>query len=309
MFGVTISLCIGYSYIDGNLTVLVNSGVGYSLAWKRALLVIIGTVATFIVTSLPRPPSTREKVRLGFASSTDAINRLYSIIVESWIVVDYTNERSEIPRQGKLYNTLRSRFIASQGMLGGIGMDIAMANLDVANTGPWQKDKYGALLGVHHRLLEAIAQMSGALYGLDLKWRRKMLHTTAILDPSTISDISVTMTLLANALKTGSPLPHASTRLLERTLLNQSRSRAIERAIEEKEGKNDDLFTLATLRDPHFMKHTAGVMALVTFARQLDSFQAVVRDLVGEVDLPGFDELKRHYDQRLLQAYLPGKEA
>jgi hypothetical protein len=309
MFGATVALCVGYSYIDGNLVVSVNSGVGYHVAWKRALLVIIGLTATFIVTSFPRPPSTREKVRLGLASNADGIGRLYSIVVEGWIVVESINEKGEVPRQGKLYNTLRSRFIASQGLLGGIGTDIAMASLDVANTGPWQKDKYLALLAIHHRLLECIAQMAGALYGLDLKWRRKMLHTTAILDPNTISDISMTLTLLGNALRSGTPLPHASTVLLERTLLNQTRSRRVGRVIDGKEGKEDDLFTIATLQDPHFMKHTAGVMALIAFAKQLDKFQAVVRDLVGEIDLPGFDELKKHYDQRLLQAFLPGNDA
>ena len=157
-------------------------------------------------------------------------------MVDGWIVVGSTDENAGVPRQNILYNTLRSRFIASQGMLGGIGTDIAMASLDIAPTGPWQKNKYAALLGIHHRLLECIAQMSGALYGLDLKWRRKMLRTTAMLDPNTISDISTTLPLLANALRTATPLPHAFTALHERTLINQARSRQTERAIEQKGG-------------------------------------------------------------------------
>lgn len=308
-FGVTIALCIGYSWIDGNLQVLVNSGVGYHVAWKRALLVIVGLTATFIVTSLPSPPSTRKKVRKGLATSTDMIHRMYSLIVESWIIFEKESkeESKEIPRQDKLRNTLRSQFIATQGMLGGLGADIDMAGLDFTNTGPWQKDKYVALLHVQGRLLESISQMSTALHGLDIQWRKKMIHTTVILDPNTISDISMTLTLLGNALRTGAPLPHASFMLFEHTTLNQSRTRGVERLMEEQQGQQDDLFTLETLTDCHFMKHISGVMALITFSRQLDQFQAIVRALVGEIDLPGFDQLKRHFDERLVQAYnIPG---
>lgn len=305
-FGVTISLCIGYGWIDGNLEVLVNSGVGYHVAWKRALLVIIGLTATFIITLLPSPPSTRKKVRKGLATSTDMIHRMYSLVVERWMIFEASNDkRKEVPRQDKLRSTTRSRFIANQGMLGGLGADINMAGLDFTNTGPWQKDKYLALLSIHGRLLEAISQMSTALDGLDIQWRRKMIHTTAILDPNTISDISLTLTLLGSALRNGSPLPHASFMLLEHTTLNQSRTRGVERLIEEK-GQENDLFSLATLIDRQFMKHVSDVMALITFSRQMDRFQAIVYDLVGEIDLPGFDQLKKHYDERLIQAYVPG---
>lgn len=40
---------VGYSWQDTHLVVTVNSGVGVGLAWKRALLVIIGFTAGFIV--------------------------------------------------------------------------------------------------------------------------------------------------------------------------------------------------------------------------------------------------------------------
>lgn len=305
MCGVTTALCIGYSWIDSHLVVLSNSGIGVAVAWRRTLLVIIGMTAAFIVTIFPTPPSTREHVRQGFARSTDNISRLYSILIESWIVVEARDADKEAPRQEKLKTILRSRFVAAQGTLTGLRMDINLAPLDIAYKGPWPKNKYEELLKVHSRLLGAISQMAGALQSLDLEWRRKLLHTSAILSPKTISEISTVLTLLANALRTGTPLPHASTSLFESTVLNQQSLRQVERTIEEKSGSREDLLTLDVIKNEQFMKHTAGVMALMTFVRQMDKFHHLVRELVGEVDLPGYHHLKQHYDQRFIDAHLP----
>jgi uncharacterized membrane protein len=314
MIGITAALCIGYSWNDANLVVLSNSGIGYQIAWKRALLVIIGMVASFIVIIFPKPPSTREMVRMGFAQSTDDISRLYSIIVEAWIVNkvnDDDDDDAEVMKsnqQSELHTTLRARFIAAQGLLAGINRDVGLANLDISIRGSWPEDKYRELLKVHGRLLEAISQMAGALTGLNLKWRQRMLYTTAMLNPKTISEVSMQLHLLANALRTAKPLPHALTMLLESTLTNQDTIRNLERSIQVKAGKKEDLLTLEMIQDPQYMKYTAAVMANITFVRQLDRFRAITRDLAGELDLPGYDLLRQRYDERLIKTYMNNGE-
>ncbi|UZJ53579.1 hypothetical protein CBS101457_002899 [Exobasidium rhododendri] len=308
MTGVTTALCVGYSWINTHLTVLANSGVGYTLAWKRALLVIIGMVAAFAVTIFPAPPSTRQQVRMGFARITDEVAQLYALIVESWIVLEVDDHDKRSDRQEKLHTVLRSRFINAQGVLGGLNRDVNLASFDVAFIGTWPKDKYIELLHVHARLLESISQIASAITGLDVDWRQRMLHTTAILNPKTISEISMTLNLLASALRTAQPLPHASTLLLESMILNEAKAKETERLLQAKAGTEEDLLTLKAMLDPQFMRHTAAVMAIITFVRQLDRFRALARDLVGEIDLPGYDNLKRLHDQRHIRAYL-GEEA
>jgi uncharacterized membrane protein YccC len=36
MIGVTLALIVGYSWVDSHLPLLVNSGIGVDVAWKRA---------------------------------------------------------------------------------------------------------------------------------------------------------------------------------------------------------------------------------------------------------------------------------
>ena len=40
------SLIVGYSWVDGHLTVIDSPGVGWSIAWKRFVLVAIGAIST-----------------------------------------------------------------------------------------------------------------------------------------------------------------------------------------------------------------------------------------------------------------------
>jgi hypothetical protein len=42
MGAATFALIIGYSWIDGHLRVLSNPGIGWSVAWRRWVLVMIG---------------------------------------------------------------------------------------------------------------------------------------------------------------------------------------------------------------------------------------------------------------------------
>lgn len=328
MLSVTTVLCIGYSWIDANLPVTVNSGIGYHLAWKRALLVMIGIGAAFIISIFPRPTSTRRLVRQGFYKNTRILAQLYSSIIEGWIVSDLsettgdqsqpgtsTEKHDEQPRVAasesenkRMQQTLsgvRSHFLNSQTILVMLKQDIGLAMFDLSFRGKWPKDKYTELHDVHARMLQALAQMTSALIGLDISWRRKLVNTSAILDPLLISDVSVTLSLLATSLRTGDPLPHAYTSISESAFIHRSFSRTIEERLTQRQEANaiySDMITLDMLRDPQFMKHTAGVMAVLQFVRQLDRFRSIVSQLVGETDLPGYDHLKTQYDKRLIDS-------
>lgn len=100
-----------------------------------------------------------------------------------------------------------------------LALQIAMASLDFQVRGPWPKARYEQMLSTQMRMIESLAQLAGALSTLQTTWRRKFVRYSAILNPNTIADISATFALLAQSLKTGTPLPHAAGNLLlERTV-------------------------------------------------------------------------------------------
>lgn len=46
-------LVVGYSWLDGNLQILGNPGIGWPIAWKRFVTVMIGMFGFFLPLSLP----------------------------------------------------------------------------------------------------------------------------------------------------------------------------------------------------------------------------------------------------------------
>jgi hypothetical protein len=82
---------VGYSWVDTHIYQLANQGAGANLAWRRALLVIIGFTAAFIVMLIPRPLTARQVVRRNIAKNLQATSALYAQVIggveeeaESW---------------------------------------------------------------------------------------------------------------------------------------------------------------------------------------------------------------------------------
>ncbi|KAG6885510.1 hypothetical protein C0993_000760 [Termitomyces sp. T159_Od127] len=83
MTGVTTVFVVGYSWIDTHLPVLVSAGAGVAIGWKRALLVIIGFTAGFIVMLFPRPTSSRTLVRRTLAATAGELGIVLADEVEA----------------------------------------------------------------------------------------------------------------------------------------------------------------------------------------------------------------------------------
>jgi hypothetical protein len=74
-----------YSWIDSHIFVTANSGVGVSLAWKRAVLVIIGLAAAFVIMCLPAPTFSRVVVRKTSANILSDISSLFGQEAEAFL--------------------------------------------------------------------------------------------------------------------------------------------------------------------------------------------------------------------------------
>lgn len=135
----------------------------------------------------------------------------------------------------------------------------------------------------------------------DQMWRRRFAHMTALLDPATISDICLTLSLLGQALLTGTRLPHATALIRERALRNQSLTIHVEERLRSLGSAHaTEPLSLEVLRSPQMMQHVQGTMALMVFIVNLDEAMAICRALVGEVPLPGFEELRDRWDERAM---------
>ena len=106
--------------------------------------------------------------------------------------------------------------------------------------------------------------------------------------------------MLGQALETGQRLPAATILVRERAIKNQViTSRVEERLRELGSSEASEPLSLELLRDPRFMMHISASVSLMVLLDNLDLACAVTRDLVGQVPLPAFDEIKQRWDDRI----------
>lgn len=149
--------------------------------------------------------------------------------------------------------------------------------------------------------LGALGQLYAVLMddSYTVEWRKRFAHMTALLDPSTISDICLTLSLLGQALHTGSRLPHASMFVRERALRSFGMTVAIEEKLQAQHNPAAaQPLSLSILKSRQFMTHVQGTVALMVFLGNLDETMSIVKDLVGEEPLVGYEALQKRWEQR-----------
>ena len=246
---VTTLLIVGYSWIDTRLVQVVNTGWGVDVAWRRALLVIVGMVIGFLLMLFPRLASTRSLVRKGFAKSTREINGLFCSVIELWLRTDTRDTFAHIldPESQGEGSVIRAKFIACHTRLGTLNTQINLAAIDVQIRGRWPRERYEEILSIQATLLHALGQLSLSL-DVTPAWRQRMIDNTGLLDPQFIADICNTLDLLAKSLSSGERLTHCHIGLLE-SLSRYSKINS-QVVVRLSKGAKDEKVNLTTLQDP-----------------------------------------------------------
>ncbi|GAA5854342.1 hypothetical protein JCM9279_004726 [Rhodotorula babjevae] len=243
MAAVTSVLVVGYSWQDTHLPSLGNPGVGYSVAWRRALLVLIGAAIGAVFLLIP-PQSSRRLVRRTHATCVSELGRLYTAIVSEWLSEEGYDESASVDRErdgskdgadlrekeepfsAASRQVGRAKMLALRVKLNSSRVAIEQAAFEPSLRGDWPKDNYSRLLNLQLALLQALAQLAQALIRLDHTWRERLVHETAFLNQPLIADVTTTFTLISLALREGAPLPEATPGpLLDRLLQHDRRLR------------------------------------------------------------------------------------
>lgn len=190
MMGVSVVLIVGYSWIDTHLHVLANSGIGIDVAWKRALLVIIGMFVALIVMVFPRPVSSRLLLRKNMAKVTRQLNDLFVDVMEAWIARNRIHAQ-EVERSGfankavadgdktvssgdaidKLWQerepVIRARFMAIATQVSSYPMQIGLASMDFHIRGRWPAERYVEIAAIHATLVEPLGAILSSVRAFD----------------------------------------------------------------------------------------------------------------------------------------------
>lgn len=163
---------MGYSWLDGNLPIVGNPGIGWDIAWKRFVTVIIGKepshflhalhtitspigcAASFIIMMFP-PKSGRKAVRLRNASTMTSLSFIYSDVMAAWI----SSESSRISRGGitDLFPGMRERFLGLAQQIQAVKIQAMIAKWEGSIRGVWPGEEYLKLATVQSDMMSSLA--------------------------------------------------------------------------------------------------------------------------------------------------------
>nr|KIR45893.1 hypothetical protein I312_04863 [Cryptococcus bacillisporus CA1280] len=214
MTNVTIMFVVGYSWVDEHTLQNANQGHGAGLAGRRALLVIIGFTAAFIMMVFPRPNSARALFRRRLAKNMSDIGDLYGKVVTSienevdaaeWGKEDSTlkNIRGEADSDAveKRRQQYRGIFLKVMGRLMGMKPHLYYAS------GPWPKKKYAKLYRAQGQVLATLALLAAAYSRMSLLTCKRLATRSDLMHPAFIADCLLLFSALHQSLRNGQPLP------------------------------------------------------------------------------------------------------
>ncbi|KAF8798312.1 hypothetical protein BYT27DRAFT_7177807 [Phlegmacium glaucopus] len=229
---------VGYSWINANQDVFAGPGIGVMLGWKRALLVIIGFTAAFIVMMFPNPISSRVLVRKSLGAATREIGNIFAAEVEAFLAEeararrgvyekvefvgpDKVDSDTKVSPKEKRVRKIGRRLITVATRLRGLAPSLSTAKFEPQLSGTWPHAQYEALFDIQKKIIGVLVLLIVSFAKLDTKWCSILVHRTPFLNPNFLSDIFSTLSILSDSLLTGRPLPACLPKLRDRLLYHE----------------------------------------------------------------------------------------
>jgi hypothetical protein len=150
-------LIVGYSWVDGHLTQFVSPGIGWSVAWRRWVTVVIGAGAAFIMMMTP-PTSARKAVRRKNAASIRMLSGVYASLISRWLSLAGPGPQ-ETKSNDELAEELRERVLEIAGVVAATKDLTDLARWEGGIRGHWPHEQYTRLSDVQAMMIRNLAQV------------------------------------------------------------------------------------------------------------------------------------------------------
>ncbi|CAK9785943.1 hypothetical protein CC85DRAFT_328300 [Cutaneotrichosporon oleaginosum] len=312
MMAVTSAFVVGYSWVDNHTVSSANQGVGYTLAGRRALLVIIGFAGAFIMILIPRPISAKKVVRQSMAKNIGALGDMYALELAS-LEAARTERGDAASRRAKH----RDHFLRIFSRLQTLHQRLAYASFEPAIRGPWPRAQYEKLIFIQESMLASSALLTAAYSQLEPEWCERITDRSDLMHPAFVADLVSLFALLRHSLRQATPLPPVLP-IFERLSYHRTYRHALRRAARLETGAPADSrdapvesglmpqessalvslegdLTWSNAHNEQFTLYATALIALSHFIGGLNSLHATVLELVGEREIDGFAEAQERW--------------
>ncbi|RSL66230.1 hypothetical protein BHE90_004838 [Fusarium euwallaceae] len=195
MLAGTMYIVVAYSWVDSHIPSYGNPGVGYTVFWRRLLLVLCGFAVAAVVTAFPRPPSGSRQYRRLLSDQISTVNDRYVLLVSTW--------RS--PPDDYVQVT-ENEALESEKLLHSLIRPISMTKYEFSTLNIDSKT-LGKVCDLCNTLNLRITQLLLSIEKLPPPLRIRFMRHTGVTTEGLLGDVTNVLTLVQQSLLTESPLP------------------------------------------------------------------------------------------------------
>ncbi|KAE8320412.1 hypothetical protein BDV39DRAFT_187934 [Aspergillus sergii] len=255
----TFLIIVAYSYADTHVPSYGNPGFGYTLFWRRLLLVLAGTSAAAIMQLLPHPPSATRHLCKALSTSIHTISDHYALVLSCW---NHSENNGRL-LAGPFTLHLAESLLDLDEPIARLRFEFSSSNFDSKTLHDVQSLCFTMNLNLGRLLMLATS--------LPLKYRQLLARQTGLLNPHTIGTVMAVLATGRQSLKTGDAPP----RILPTPLIRQALT-------SEFEPQN---ITDESLRDGQYRQYCVALCAYLEFLWSVDELLLVIKGAVGESHL------------------------
>ncbi|KAM6495323.1 Protein of unknown function (DUF2422) domain containing protein [Amanita muscaria] len=268
---VTTVLVVGYSWLNVQIPVPNATGVGFEVAWKRFVLVVIGVTAAYVASFLPPSTTIRHYHRKLVSTTCSELGSIYCHIIS------FANSRrqEEVPEIVTDLLAVRRKLRKAQAMRQNVRYEFSLR-------GKWPARRYLLILDIQLQLAFALSHLMSIVEQLEPAWSKAFLRRTRFNDTDFQGDILAVITMISTALRTAHPLPQVTPcPLLDRFMLRFHGLEVIHKEFQDDYGLPRQL-TLDTLKNEQYMIFCVGVTTAFSIMTRLDRLMLAAKEVVGE---------------------------
>ncbi|KAL7920024.1 hypothetical protein ACQKWADRAFT_168290 [Trichoderma austrokoningii] len=267
MGGVTMILILGFSYEFAHEPQYGSPGLGYQAFWRRLVDVLIGFAAATIVQLFPKPPSATEHVCKTLANTIRTLSDYYALLLSHW------SRRSQRNRDGSHISAaaIEDLTLEVAEVLSSVTGSIAMLKADFS-AGPFDQAALRYTQEQCQNMNQALGRLLFLSATLPREFQERLVYVLGILDDVAIGSIMAVLTIVEQALRTGSPLPERLPVPLVRTCF-ESLSAAQRQKVD---------LNVSLVRDENYRRYCVAVASYLKFLTAIDDVVLSLKRTLGE---------------------------
>ncbi|KZT65496.1 hypothetical protein DAEQUDRAFT_520383 [Daedalea quercina L-15889] len=200
IYFVTTTIVLGFCWQNSHFPA-VFTFYGWSLAWRRFVLVVAGVTAAFIFGLLPPSTTLRKYQRTMLSTSAAELGSIY------YSIVSFANTRSrhEVDRGEIVQALIAIRLKLKRSV-------VLKTNIiyEFSLRGNWPAQRYQRILELQMQIAFLLSHLMSVVEHLGPAWSRAFLRRTRLLDADFQGDVLAVISMISTALRTGTPVPQVT---------------------------------------------------------------------------------------------------